>query len=357
MFENRLENLRKEFLNTGAEVFLIGSGVNMGYLSGFQGNSGWLLITQAQAYLITDFRFAIQAKVEAPDFSVIIYQGSILAALKELLSSENIHELGFESEFFTYDQFEKFNSELQGVHLIPLSSIVEKLRSRKDSSEIQLIRKAVGIADEAFEHVLGYIKLGVRECELAAELEYFMRKKGASKPSFDTIVGTGSRGALPHGTASNRAVERGDLIVIDFGAIFQGYCSDITRTVVAGEASQEQKKIYNIVLEAQKEATAAVEPGKKCSEVDAVARSIIASQGYGDNFGHGLGHGVGREVHESPSVNSRNQDELAEGMVVTVEPGIYLDDWGGVRIEDMVLLTSGGCEILTQARKGLVEVS
>lgn len=356
MYSNRQSRLWKQLSALAVEGFLVTSYYNRLYLSGFQGTSGWLLITEEQVFLITDFRYIAQAKSEAKNCEMVIHTGNLLAALKDLLSQRDIHELGFEAEYLTYDQYQKFSLGLTGVDLIPVESAVETMRVKKEPFEIERIKKAVQIADDAFAHILGYIKPGITENDLAAEIEYYMRRQGARKPSFDTIVASGFRGALPHGIASSRRIENGDLVVIDFGALCDGYCSDMTRTIVAGKASREQKRIYDIVLEAQLRALEFVGAGKKCSEVDAVAREIISGHGLGEKFGHGLGHGVGLEVHEKPALNIINHTELAEGMVVTVEPGIYLEDWGGVRIEDMVVVTDQGCQVLTKSGKELIEV-
>lgn len=357
MFEARVGELRRELSGTGVDAFLVNSFYNIRYLSGFNGDSGWLLITPDKSLLITDFRFLIQAKAEASGCEIVMYEGKMLDTLNELLSRERIQHLGFESEHCTYEEYQRLVSALSGIKLTGLPSLVEKLRIQKDNSEIEAIRRAVQISDAAFEHVLDFIKPGVREFEIAAEIEYWMRRKGADKPSFDTIIGSGFRGALPHGTASDRRVEKGDLIVMDFGAVYQGYCSDMTRTVVVGQASPEQRKVYDIVLKAQLAAVDALKPGTRCLDLDAVARRIIGEHGYGGNFGHGLGHGVGLEIHEAPAVNTRNGDELLQGMVVTIEPGIYLDGWGGIRIEDTVLVTADGCEVLTQSGKNLIEIA
>lgn len=356
MYETRLIKLRRELSEAGVESLLVSSPLNINYLSGFTGDSGWLLVTQGSQYLITDFRFMIQAKEEAPGSTVVIHQGNMLETLNDLVQRQNLRELGFEAQHCSYESYKRMESALSGITLTGQKAIVEELRKIKDSGEIELVRQAVAVSDGAFEHVLSYIRPGVSEFEIAARLEYFMRRQGAQKPSFDTIIGSGYRGALPHGTASQRKVETGDLIVLDFGADKDSYCSDITRTVAVGKASQEQRKIYAIVLEAQLAALEAVKPGKQCCEIDRVAREIIAGHGYGDYFGHGLGHGVGMEVHESPALNARNQAELVPGMIITVEPGIYIDGWGGVRIEDMVLVTAQGCEILTESKKEFLEL-
>lgn len=356
MIEARVKSIRKALAETETEALFVSNQYNIRYLSGFTGDSGWLLVTNNNVYLITDFRFMSQAKDEAPGVEAVIYQGKMVDTLKNILFQENINRLGFEADHITYVQYQNLSEAFPEVKLVALRSVVEKIRVIKDPGEIEIIKKSAEIADEAFNHVLNFIKLGIKEFQLAAEIEYYLRRAGAEKSSFDTIVGSGFRGALPHGTASNRRIQMGDLVVIDFGAVYNGYCSDMTRTIAVGEILQDQKDVYEIVLEAQEAAIASVRAGVKCSEVDAVARKIIEKNGYGKNYGHGLGHGVGMEVHESPALNPRNHDELIEGMVITIEPGIYLDGLGGVRIEDMILVTSSGCEVLTKSGKDLLQV-
>lgn len=356
MNNQRIAKLRSKLSQTGAAAVLISNPVNVLYLSGFDGGSSWLVVTDSGLFLITDFRFIEQAKEQAPEWQLVKHEGRMASSLKEVLAETNVSQLGFESQFVSYEDYLVLKSELDQVELIPLTGIVEELRLRKDHQELESIKGAVRLADEAFKHIIKLIKPGVSETELAAELEYFFRKNGASKPSFDTIVGSGFRGAMPHGTASQKTVDYGELVILDYGAVYENYCSDMTRTVVVGKASKEQQKIYEIVLEAHITARDSIKPGMKCSDVDAIARKIIAGYGYGENFGHGLGHGVGLDIHEAPRLNIHCQTELAPGMVVTVEPGIYLPGWGGVRIEDMVLVTETGFQVLTQSEKALIEL-
>ena len=227
----------------------------------------------------------------------------------------------------------------------------------KDAKEIELIRKAVQISDEAFSHVIKIIKAGMTEKEVAAEIEYQMCKLGSERPAFQTIVASGLRGSLPHGIASDKVIQEGELVTMDFGAVYKGYHSDITRTVCVGKASQKQKELYHIVLDAQLSGVAAVQEGRKNNAVDSAARYVIIQNGYGKYFGHGLGHGVGLEIHEWPRLSPKAEPmTLASGMIVTVEPGIYLPDWGGIRIEDTVLVTSNGYDKLTQSTKKLLEL-
>ncbi|MCL6445814.1 MAG: aminopeptidase P family protein, partial [Alicyclobacillus sp.] len=229
--------------------------------------------------------------------------------------------------------------------------LTSELRARKSADELAIIRKAARIADAAFDHILGYLRPGLTELEVALELEVFMRKQGATGAAFTTIVASGVRSALPHGTATEKPLEHGDLVTFDFGAVVDGYVSDLTRTVVLGKPSAEQQRVYQIVLEAQERALAALNAGCTGRDMDSVARSFIADQGYGDAFGHSLGHGIGLEIHEAPRLSKTSTDLLEAGMVVTVEPGIYLPGWGGVRIEDDVVIEAGRIQLLTHAPK------
>jgi Xaa-Pro aminopeptidase len=256
----------------------------------------------------------------------------------------------------TVRQFNKLGEELKEATLEPVDDLVSPLRAVKDEEELRRIRHACAIADAAFEQILPLVRPGVIERDLAIELEHFMKKRGAEKEAFDTIVASGPRSALPHGRASARRLEAGDFVTFDFGARWEGYNSDLTRTVVLGRASDEQRKVYMTVLGAQMAALGAIRAGAEAKQVDAVARDRIAAAGYGERFGHGLGHALGREVHDGGGMNSRSEMKLAAGMVLTVEPGIYINGWGGVRIEDDVVVTGEGCEILTHAPKELIEL-
>ncbi|KNZ70704.1 peptidase M24 [Thermincola ferriacetica] len=352
----RLLKVQKKIAELELDALLVTGVENRRYLSGFTGTSAILLISPAKAFLITDFRYLEQAEKQAPDFRVVSSTGLPDEALADLVDHEGYRTLGFEADHLTYQQFKNYGEKMPGVTLKPLRTVIEKFREVKDDQEIQLLRKAVAIADKAFTHILDFLRPGITEKEIANELEYYMKTCGAEKSAFDLIIASGSRSALPHGVASGKKLAVGDFVVLDFGCVYQGYHSDMTRTVVLGKASPEQKKIYNIVLEAQKRATAAIAPGKVCSEIDAVARDLIAKEGYGSNFGHGLGHSIGLAIHEKPALAPRDQSALRPGMTVTVEPGIYIRDWGGVRIEDIVVVTGQSVEVLTQSTKKLLEL-
>lgn len=334
------------------DAFVITSPENRRYMSGFTGTSAMLVITLEKAYLLTDFRYIQQATAQAPEFQIVKVGAEMYSSLAEL--GQKAGRVGFEEEYLTYADYAKLKEALPLAELVPQSKMVTDLRSVKGPEELELIRQAVKIADDAFAHILKYIELGQKEEEISREIEFEMRRAGASGGSFDFIVASGVRSSMPHGVASTKKVQSGELLTMDFGAIYQGYCSDITRTICLGEPTEKQRDIYEIVLQAQRAGIEAIKPGIPGKAVDAVARKIIADAGYGDYFDHGLGHSVGLAIHESPRLSLREEQILEPGMVVTIEPGIYLPDWGGVRIEDMAVVTENGCEVLTQAPKEFI---
>ncbi len=356
MFKVRIEKLRKKITQLGLDAFLVMAPENRRYLSGFTGSSGVLLITKNQNFLLTDFRYIDQAKIEAPDFQVIRYDGSLVETIKNILERLFIETLGFEEDFITYKQYRELREGIPKIKIFPEAGLVEKIRMIKDQEEIATIARAAKVADEAFNYILGKIRPGLTEIEIALELEFFMRSQGASSTSFSTIVASGARSALPHGVASEKLIEKGDFVTLDFGCIYQGYCSDMTRTVVIGEPDRKQREVYQVVLEAQILALENIKAGMSCQEIDALSRTYIAEKGYGQYFGHGLGHGVGLAVHEHPSLSPRDNTELVPNMVVTVEPGIYLPGWGGVRIEDLVVVEEAGLKNLTDSPKDLIVI-
>ncbi|MBY6271616.1 MAG: aminopeptidase P family protein [Caldibacillus debilis] len=349
----KLEKIRKKISELGVDGLLIMSPSNRRYVSGFTGTAGAALITLDEAFFITDFRYVEQAKKQAPDFTVVRHKGSIIEEVKNLCSRKGWKRIGFEEQHVTYALYREMENRLP-AELVPVSGAVEKLRLIKSEAEIKIIKVAADIADAAFKHILDYIKPGVTEMEVANELEHFMKKCGASAVSFETIVASGHRSALPHGVASEKVIEKGDMVTLDYGAVYQGYVSDITRTVSVGEPSDTLKEIYGIVLEAQRKGVEAIRPGMTGKEADAVCRSYIAEKGYGEYFGHSTGHGIGLEVHEGPALSERSDEVLAENMVVTVEPGIYLPGVGGVRIEDDILLSEKENIRLTHSTKELI---
>lgn len=350
----RLEGLRSLMGESGLEAFLVTRPENRVYLSGFTGTSGWLLITPQASLLLTDFRYVEQASHQASGFEVVRHApGNLAAALGEQLKRLGAGTFGFEKDHLRFSEYQSL-SGLEGWKALPIGPLVERLRVVKDRDETSKIGQAIQIAERAWEQVQPLIRPETSEAEIAIELECRMRRLGAQGTSFEIIVASGPRGALPHGVASGRTIKVGDLVTVDFGCRIDGYCSDLTRTVCAGQPSERMRHVYQVVLEAQMAACRAVRPGMTARELDAVARDLISSAGYGDYFGHGLGHGVGLEVHEAPRLAPSSEEVLAPGMIVTVEPGVYLPGVGGVRIEDMVLITESGGEVITNLPKDLL---
>ncbi|MFB4164588.1 M24 family metallopeptidase [Alteribacillus sp. JSM 102045] len=353
--KKRLEKLRQTLKNNSIDAVFIKSPANRRYLSGFTGTAGALFISQTKACLITDFRYIQQAQKQCREFEIIEQTASIFASLGKLVKETNAHLLGFEKEYLTYADYELLEKNTE-AELRAVEGLVEEIRLFKDEEELSLLKEAASIADKAFDHITKFIKPGLKEIEVSNELEFFMRKQGAVSSSFDIIVASGWRSALPHGVASNKAIESGELVTLDFGAYYKGYCSDITRTVAVGEPSGELKKIYQTVYEAQLKAVAEIKPGMSGVEADAIAREYIKKQGYGNYFGHGLGHGLGMEVHEGPRLSPKGNRKLEPGMVVTVEPGVYVPETGGTRIEDDIVITKQGNEKLTHSPKEIMIV-
>ncbi len=349
----KLQKLRETFKKNNIDGMLLTSKHNRRYMTNFTGSSGVALITEDQAILITDFRYTEQAAEQAKEFEIIQHKGPIQQEVADQVEKLGIKNLGFEKDYMTYSQYDLYRSTLK-TELVAIAGVVEKLRLIKTPDEIKIIRDAADIADAAFKHILDYIKPGVTELDVSNELEFFMRRSGAASSSFDIIVASGYRSALPHGVASEKVIEKGDFVTLDFGAYYKGYCSDMTRTVSVGEPSDKLKEIYDIVLESQLRCMDQIKPGMTGKEADAIARDYITEKGYGEYFGHSLGHGIGLEVHEGPGL-SKNSDVVFEpGMIVTVEPGIYLQGIGGVRIEDDTIITEDSNETLIHSPKDLI---
>lgn len=345
-------------LDPAPDALLLTDIGNLGYVTGFTGSTAQALITPEEALFITDSRYTLRALAECRGFEVIEApqgSGSYGEALSNALHARPaLHRLGFEAGHVTVAQWEAFRKLVPEIEWVATTDIVETLRLVKDPAEIETIRRAITIAEEAFESVKPLLKPGIREQDFALELEYAMRRGGAEGVAFDSIVASGALGAHPHHHAGPRLLTVGDFVTIDWGATVDGYHSDITRTVGIGHVTEKQCEVYAVVLEAQQRALAAIQPGRTGKEIDAVARDFIASQGYGDAFGHGLGHSLGRSVHDGPGFSVRSDKLILQpGMVITVEPGIYLENWGGVRVEEDILVTETGCEILTHLPNAL----
>jgi Xaa-Pro aminopeptidase len=354
-YASRLAALRAAFAAEKCEALLVSNLVNVRYLCGFTGSSGMLYVSKNDAHFITDFRYQQQAETQvAREYSRVIARRGLwqeAAKIAKKKTRKKAAQIGFESEHTSVASWQGAQPLFEPAGLISTFQLVEKLRLQKDDDELEIMRRAIQVADQAMEFVLGVLRPGLSETEVASELLNQIKQRGASGPSFDFIVASGVRGALPHGVASAKIIDKGDMVTIDMGAIVDGYCSDMTRTVCVGKPTREQQKIYEIVWHAQTEASEKMRAGQSCKAADKVARDIISKAGYGEFFGHGLGHGVGMQIHEAPRVSQLGKGKLQTGSVVSCEPGIYIPDWGGVRIEDLLLIKKGGAEILNKASK------
>ncbi len=350
MYTNRIKKLLN-YDEFGAH--LITSPQNLYYFSGFTGGEGALFIDKENKVLLTDSRYTVQAKEEAKDFDIL---DTAETPLSDFLKRFPKKIIGFEDGFVTFKEFLGLKKAAEEHALIPVSDKISAIRMLKDKNEIKLISTAASIADRAFSYILDKIKPGKTEREISLDLEYFMFKEGANGLSFETISASGVRSAMPHGVATDKVIEKGDFLTLDFGCKYKGYCSDMTRTVVIGKATDKQKEIYNTVLGAQKCALSEISAGALAKVVDSAARNYIKDKGYGKYFGHGLGHSLGLDVHEKPSCSPKSEDILTENMLMTVEPGIYIEDFGGVRIEDLVVVKNEGFINLTKSTKELLEL-
>ena len=350
MFESRIDRLRERIAEEGLDALIVTDRKNREYLSGFTGSAGFLLVSPRGGVLATDFRYEEQAKAQSPHLAVYRYE-TPRDGLSRLVQAKKVDIVGFEAVHTSCWELAEWEEDNPDITWRQTRGLVESQRICKDEEEIRRIRQAARLTDKGFEHILEYLRPGVQEQEVALELEFFLRREGAEGVSFAPIVASGPNSALPHAQPGDRILESGDFVVLDFGVIIEGYCSDLTRTVVIGRASDRQREIYELVLKAQRYALGEVAPGKDAAAIDKGVRDIFAAEGVAEYFGHGLGHGVGLEVHEEPTLSSRSKDELRAGMLVTVEPGLYFPGWGGVRIEDLVLLTSQGMENLSSSPK------
>jgi len=350
--ERRIEKLKKAMEDKKLDGFFVGKPANRYYLSGFTGSAGNILLTREKAYFITDFRYTEQATEQCPHMEIVEHRLNKMETVSDLVEKNGLSRIGFEAHFETYSTVEEqLKGKVSGVEWVPTEGLVEEIRLFKEEVEIEKIHNAVKLADDAFEHICSFIRPGMSEKEVSLELEFFYRKNGAKGSSFDIIVASGHRGALPHGVASDKIISRGDLIVIDMGADLDGYASDLTRTIAVGEAGNKEREVYDTVLKAQMAAIEGIKPGMTGIEADELARRVIRDAGYEERFGHGLGHGIGIEVHEQPRLSPKGEQTLKPGMVFTIEPGIYIPDWSGVRIEDIVILEENGVRPLTAASK------
>lgn len=350
---SKIEQLRQEITKYNAESMLVTNLKNVRYLANFTGSAGVVFVTPNKQYFITDFRYTTQATEQAQGFEIVIHKNGAFNTVAEIIEQENIQSVAIEAEEMNVSTYLKIK-DLFDAEIVETELLLEMIRSVKSEDEIKVIKEACEITDQAFEHILSFIKPGVTEIEVANELERFLKSKGASAMSFDTIVASGLRSAMPHGVASEKVIEDGDVVTLDFGCYYHGYTSDMTRTIAVGHIDPKMEEIYNIVLEAHERVNKAAKAGMTGKELDAVARDYITEKGYGPAFGHSTGHGIGLDVHEQPGINFRNDQPLLVNQVITNEPGIYIEGLGGVRIEDDLVVTEDGAYGLNRSPKNLI---
>ncbi|MCC4723329.1 Xaa-Pro peptidase family protein [Salinicoccus sp. RF5] len=349
----RISKLREGMKRKAVDTVIIYSLENRRYFSNFTGSSGALIITQDKVQLLTDFRYFEQANTQVDsEVEVLKHEGGLLDESVAQKTASTKGAIGVEGNLSlnTYRLLEESN---KGAEYPIIDEMIMDIRQIKDGDEIENIREGIRLCDLAFEHILSFIKPGMSEKDIGLELEYFMKKNGAEGIKANHVIASGERSALPHGSASKRIISEGEFVKMDYGAVVNGYFSDFTRTVVLGEPSEKQREIYDIVHTAIEETLKHIGPGKICSELDDIGRSIIREAGYGDNFGHSLGHSLGLNIHEKPAMRNTDHTKLQPGMVITVEPGIYIPGWGGVRIEDLLVITEDGYENFTKSTKDL----
>ena len=352
---NRLQKLRQKLVGEEIEAILISQPENRYYLSGFNGSAGFLLITPQNTILAADFRYLEQARTQAPDYEIFPITNNVAAWLPELVADLNLKRLGLEAGHVTLTMYrgltESLNKAQPQLELIPVDGLVESLRVIKEPEEIELITKASEITDNAFNYIQGQIRTGMSEREVAWEIEKFLRENGSQTMPFDIIVASGPNAALPHAKPSHRTIQPEEPVIIDIGARVEGYSSDLSRTLCLGTPDNTFNKVYDTVLGAQLTTIAIIKEGMTGDQADSLAREVIEQAGYGEAFGHGLGHGIGLMPHESPRLGPNSPEKLADGTVFTIEPGIYLNRWGGVRIEDVVIIEDGKPRTITKANK------
>ena len=355
----RLAALAEALTSAHLDALLLTSLANIRYLTGFSGTSALLVVTARDAVLVTDFRYQTQAAEQVGDLARVLIEGQSLwsGLWAQLPTMGTIEVVGFESVHLLHRDFQRLLEQGARWQWRPTTELVEQLRERKDEDEVEAIRAAAGIAERALERTLGQVRAGMTELEVAGVLEHALRDAGSEGFPFPSIVASGARAALPHARSSDKVVETGDFLLMDFGAEHRGYCADVTRTVVMGRASEEQRAVYEVVRGANAAASAGVRAGIRGKDADALARSYIEARGLGALFGHSLGHGLGLEVHEAPRLARTADTPLPPGAVVTIEPGVYRPGWGGVRIEDDVHLGAAGPESLTHFTRELLEIS
>lgn len=348
--KERLQRLIRKFSEAGIDSLLVSSEPNITYLSGFRGSDSFLYLTAKNRFLLTDFRYLEQAQREAPDCKIILKDSrSYPETLQRLSGKEKCRKIGFEAAKTTQALYAQMAKSFRNRRLIQTADLVENLRLIKDASEIQLIKKAIQITAEGMRYLRATIEPGMSEKEIQAKLEYHTKMMGSDKPAFDIIIAAGAKSSMPHAISDHdSSVKDNDILLIDTGVVYRGYHSDLTRCFFLGKIPPQMRKVYDIVLKAQELAIRRVRPGTRTKEIDAVCRDYIHKRGFGKFFGHGTGHGVGLEIHEAPTISATSSELLEPGIVTTIEPGIYLPGRFGIRIEDMVLVTEKGHEVLTR---------
>ena len=355
IFKNRLEKLKIIMKENGYNAFYISNITNVRYLSGFTGSSGFLLITDEGDHFFSDGRYTEQSKHEIFDYKIHITNNHLKEINEKGLLNIKWH-LCFEASHLSFNMYNTIEQQCQVSKLVPTNDIIECIAAVKDQSEIDALQRAVDITDDVFDLIIPEIRAGVTEKQIAARISYLFKDQGGDGDSYDPIIASGANGALPHATPSDKKIENGDFIVMDFGALYKGYHADMTRTVVVGSASDRHHEIYNIVLESQLAGIDYAKSGIKCSELDKACRDVIDDKGYGELFMHSTGHGLGLEVHTMPRIAWTNDTLLEENNVITIEPGIYIAGWGGVRIEDDCLIQQNSCKPMNRSTKELVVV-
>lgn len=351
---SRIQQLRTQFDQLNIDAFLVTFLPHLRYLTGFSGSNGIGIVTRSAQYIITDGRYAEQINHEVSGWKIFITQKGLFEELQKRNLLPSGTRVGFDGNAVNFSQFQHLKKLLPKVKFLPKVDCIERIAIVKDADEISKIKCAVAITDAVFTELLSLVRPGISELDLAAEISYRQRKHGAEGDAFETIVASGERSALPHGRASSKKLQNGDLVTFDFGCVYEGYHSDMTRTVIVGKPKFEAKKIYTIVLDAQRKAVDAAASGMRATDLDAIARQYIKKHGYDKFYKHSLGHGIGLQIHEPPRISVLSKAMLESGNVITIEPGIYLPNFGGVRIEDDVVITNGHCEVLNRSSKELI---
>lgn len=354
MLRGRIRKVQEKLQELKLDGFLVTNPPNVRYLTGFSGSSAICLIGEDRKLFITDSRYKDQSHEEVRGLKILIAKDGIFEELEKQKIFRGMRRVGIEGNHLSYSEYQKFRKAFRHIRFVPHADVVESISLIKEKEEIDLIKAAAAISDKVFDKVLEILKPGIREIDVSAEISYYHKKFGAERDAFEPIVASGPRGALPHGVASRKKIRKGELVTLDFGCSYGGYCCDITRTVAVGEPHRKLREVYEVVRDAQLRAIDAAQTGTTAKELDAVARSFITKKGYASFFGHSLGHGIGLQVHEPPRISWQSSYRLQAGNVITIEPGIYLPGLGGVRIEDDVVIMNGKNLVLNKAPKDLI---